>query len=382
MKVLVVLTLSLHGTPDAARLNRRAVSQQQRQQQQQQQQQLLQQSPGLIDGGGVGQVLPADPLEDCFEVPQSLCLQGDAGRSFVLSPKRVLPDLALWYQFDKSLPVDESGHWRHLTDPTFALSPLAVGPGILGHGSSAAFDGQAYRVVRSNEALETQSFTVALWLYLLQDSVGSWRTIFSKGADAEQLLPALLLWPDERRLHVRAAPRADISAGTLDAVGLMPLRRWTHIAVSCTGSVLRLYINGVKDGETILQEPPAGGGGDLYLGRDPWRAGTKAYLDDFRWYSRELSSSEIRALIFPSLTGMGADFVQLGCSSCAYSVAATGCESRRAHLCSLQELFAGGFHTARAMGWLAASPEVWYHGEVGLGAETSGQQKLGLCCTD
>jgi len=334
-----------------------------------------------------------DPLEACFEVPRSICLREDAvagaegegaGRSFIVGPAPALSDLVLWYQFDKSLPVDESGHWRHLTDSQGNLSPLTVGPGLLGRGGSASFDGRGYRTVAPSEAFDSPAFTVALWVYLREDSVGSWRTIFSRGSSPGQLMPALLLWPDQRRLHVRASLRADLHDGSLDSSGLLPLRRWTHLAVACTGSVLRLYVNGVKDGETILEEPlPTGGGGgggqsSLYVGRDPWRAGTKAYLDDFRWYSRALPPDEIRALVFPSLTGAAADFVHLGCSSCAFTEAVRSCGSR-SHLCSLQELYAGGFHVARVMGWLAASPSVWYRNEEGEDL-FSGEHRLGLCC--
>jgi hypothetical protein len=290
--------------------------------------------------------------------------------------------MVLWYQFDKSLPVDESGNRHHLTNYDDTLSPLPVGPGILGRGSSAAFDGHGdvKAVVRRNEALETESFTVSLWLYLMEDSVGGWRTIFNKASDPEKMTPALLLRPDSRRLHVRASPRAD--AGSVDGFGLLPLKRWTHIAVTWSGSVLRLYVNGLKDAEAILDQDggAASSGGDLYIGGDPWRAGIKAYIDDFRWYNRGLSPAEIRALTFPSLTGMGSEFVHLGCASCKFTEAVNSC-GQRAHLCSVQELFAGGLHTARSMGWLAASPEVWYHGDEGED-RFNGAHRLGLCCAN
>lgn len=326
---------------------------------------------------------PASPDEllrrGCFDIPGAACLRTAGGAGFIFGPESVPSDLLVWYRFDKSLPVDESGQGNHLVDPDGELSPLVVGPGILGRGGSAAFDGRAYRALQPTPTLEAQAFSVALWLYLREDSAGSWRTIFKKGEGAEELMPALLLWPDERRLQVRASPSADAVSAVVNSAGLLPLRRWTHIAVSCSvGGVLRLYINGAKDGEVIVESPRVVGGGELYLGRDPWHAGIKAYLDDFRWYSRALSADEIRALTYPSLTGMDADFVHLGCLACPFTEAVRSCGGRT-HLCSLQELFSGGFHTARAMGWLAASPEVWFHGEEGDGS-SSDVRKLGLCC--
>lgn len=331
-----------------------------------------------------------DPLDGCFEVGESLCIADHLGTSktFMFKPLATLLDLQVLYTFDKGLPVDESGHSNHLKDGNNMLTPLPVGPGIMGRGASAAFDGRQMRMLESWDDCRNgcESFTITLWVYLLEDSVGSWRTIFSKGVGPDELNPALLLYPDERRLQARMSPHAaetETGHGVLDSTGFLPLRRWTHIALTSTGGVMRLYINGQLDGEAIVgdtQAVPAlaGNQAPLRLGKDPWRAGFKGYLDDFRWYNRVLLSSEVRALTFPSLTGIGTDFVHLGCSECTFPEAVEKCKGD-SHMCSLQELFAGGFHTARVMGWLPPVPEVWYYNERGTDL-FAGQKKLGLCC--
>jgi hypothetical protein len=321
-----------------------------------------------------------DPLEGCLEVPQAICLEEADGRSFVVSPSQALPDLVLWYQFDKSLPVDESGHSHHLLDVDLALTPLVTGPGVMSRGGSGSLDGRAYRVASTEAgALSTPTFTVALWIFLLEDSVDTWRTIFNRAAGPDEMGPSLLLWPDTRRLRVGAGPR-----GNLDSSGLLPLRRWTHVTVTSTGSVLRLYVNGVKDSEAIFEAPAAGDdGSNLYIGRDPWRAGTKAYVDEFRWYSRALSSGEIKALTLPMLTGFAGDSIHLGCPMCTFVEAAASCgHIRGGHVCSLQELMRGGFHIARANGWLRGQRDVWYVHETTNDGLFNGDRKLGLCCVE
>jgi len=318
----------------------------------------------------------------CFAVPSTLCIEDDSGRNFVVERSYYPPDLLMWYTFDKSMPVDDGGQRRHLTDSKFGFSPMRAGPGANGHGASAAFDGRDYRTLRKTEALDTPAFTVMLWLFVRQDSVGSWRTIFSRGSEVGELLPALLLWPDERRLHVRVSPKADAGLGArLDSRGTLPLRRWTHVAIVCTGSVLRLYLNGVEDGNVVIEAPPAAHEGSiLYLGRDPWRAGTKSFVDDFRWYSRAVATDEIRAMLYPGLTGTAAaDLVTLACTSCRFPEAAQKCSSRQRHLCSMQELFSGALHSARATGWLTSSSEVWSSEDEGA-ERFDGRHKVGLCC--
>eukprot|EP00928_Gymnodinium_smaydae_P063095 TRINITY_DN46778_c0_g1_i1.p1 TRINITY_DN46778_c0_g1~~TRINITY_DN46778_c0_g1_i1.p1 ORF type:complete len:477 (+),score=70.97 TRINITY_DN46778_c0_g1_i1:87-1433(+) len=342
-----------------------------------------------------------DPLAECFEVPRSICLsRGVAGSAtgggVVMRPTATPPGLVLWYQFDKALPVDDSGNGRHLLDATGVLAPVNVGPGVMGRGASASFNGTSHGVVRGVEALASETFTAALWVYVLADSAGRWRTIFSLGSGADGLSPALLLRPDSMRLHARITKRGTGgSESVLESVGLMPLKRWTHLAVSCAGGVLRLYINGIKDGEVILDDgvPDVASSvgdsvgtdsqGGLYLGRDPWRAGISAYIDDFRWYDRPLAAAELKALTFPSLTGPGAEFTRLGCLSCSYAESALSCgRIRGSHLCSSEELLAGGLQTARAMGWLAVTPRVWHRSVHEEESYDPKEQKLGLCCLD
>ena len=75
--------------------------------------------------------------------------------------------------------------------------------------------------------------------------------------------------------------------------------------------------------------------GNIHLGRDPWRAGTAAYIDDFRWYNTALGEAEMGALTYPRITGMLGDrFVSLGCSSCTFTDAVKSCGKHK-HLCTL-----------------------------------------------
>jgi len=326
---------------------------------------------------------PSDPLQDCFEVPVGVCLEGPQGRTFVKQPTAKTDDLVIWYDFDKSLPVDESGYGHHLTNAGHGvLVQVPVGPGILGQGASLALDGAAYYQVPDSQDFSTPSFSIALWVYLLEDSTGSWRSIVLRGSSQDSYAPAILLAPAERRLHVRLG-FSDAFTGKLDSTGLVPMRRWTHISAVCGGDVLRLYVNGLQDSYIVLDGSWSGGSGPVQIGGDEWHGALKAFMDDFRWYNKQLSEAEVKALAYSSMTGISADFVRLGCTSCAYSDAVQRCEDAGDHLCSVQELYEGGYHVARAMGWLSISPDVWHPKGANVDSGYfSGAKKLGLCCAD
>lgn len=94
--------------------------------------------------------------------------------------------------------------------------------------------------------------TICFWIFLLKDSTGSWRTILHKGDTSKDLTPTIMLWPKERRLHVRVSTDQNANEG-LDSKSVIPLKRWTHLTISFSSQLLHLYINGMIDNEVILK---------------------------------------------------------------------------------------------------------------------------------
>lgn len=88
------------------------------------------------------------------------------------------------------------------------------------------------------------------------------------------------------------------------------------------------------------------------------------YLDDLRIYSTILKMRDIKILSAPSMNLWAEDFAMLGCDSCNFNqvyyffllfiqkfIKALNSCSENYHLCSIKELYAGGYHVARIMGW-------------------------------
>lgn len=333
--------------------------------------------------------LAAKFASTCLTLPSSLCLtseSGNATKTFKLSSDATPSALTAMFSFDHSHSVDESGNDNHMTVKDGAK--VVSGPGVGGKGAGASFDGEMFAKVPA-KALDSKTFTVAFWLFLRQDSIGRWRTIVSKGETEQEMTPTILLNADDRRLRVSFSSADDWNDGFVSS-GPLPLRRWTHLAltVSCDdggdSSLARLFINGVKDRQKVVNGEIVVNKGDLRVGRDEWRAGTISYVDDLRLYSRGLSEAEVLALQLPRVTGIpGERFASLGCLNCNRESAVKACDDvKHAHLCTLQELYAGGFHLARVQGWLTSNPEVHFSNDLHHHAADPTEMKLGMCCMD
>ena len=97
--------------------------------------------------------------------------------------------LIAYYKFDDGSGLDSSGKGIHATDPPPA------GPGHSPIGSGARFDGERMMTIPHSELFTSSDLTVSFWMYLLEDSSNSYRTIFRKVS------------PPARRRH--AAPQPD-----------------------------------------------------------------------------------------------------------------------------------------------------------------------------
>lgn len=236
--------------------------------------------------------------------------------------------------------------------------------------------------------IETSDISITFWVYLLEDSTGNWRTLIHKGDSVEELTPTIMLWPKERRLHIRVGTEIFWNEG-LESKALINMKQWVHIAVVISGQMIQLFINGNLDTQAILKGKVRMNTGQLHIGKDPWRPGVKCFMDELKIYKYPLRAQEIEAEAAINNPLIGSTYTILGCEACSFMQAMSACQENY-HLCSFSELYSGGYLIARKNGWFKFNTEVWAREsqtELELLANKNeignpNILKLALCCSD
>ena len=148
-------------------------------------------------------------------------------------------------------------------------------------------------------------FTVATWVYA--DSLSDWDRIFDFGSGESVYM--FLTPRNGSDGKIRFAIKDGGTEQQINTSASLSTRSWRHLAVTWSGGVGIVYLNGVEIGrnESMTLNPAAlGVTTQNYLGKsqysaDPYFSGR---LDDFRIYNRALSPTEISELTYvPSQLG-------------------------------------------------------------------------------
>jgi fibronectin type 3 domain-containing protein len=139
-------------------------------------------------------------------------------------------------------------------------------------------------------------FTVSTWIKL--NAVDSWSRIFDFGTGSSNYM---FLSPKNGATgYLRYAITTGSGEQQINSTTAITTGVWTHVAVSLSGTVGIMYVNGVEVGRNTAMtlKPSSLGSTTLnYIGKsqfsDPYLNGT---VDDFRIYNRALTATEIAKL--------------------------------------------------------------------------------------
>ena len=158
--------------------------------------------------------------------------------------------------------------------------------------SAYQFGSNRYIQVNSDSTLNlTNKLTMSAWIYLNANST-SWQSIFCKGETSSMNSPYALLI---RNYKITFLPNRTEYYSSMS----VPTEEWVHVAVVWNGSIIKYYINAVKDdNEDSYTNALNIFNNDLIIGKDApgaveWFNGN---LDDMRLYNRTLSDYEITQL--------------------------------------------------------------------------------------
>jgi DUF1680 family protein len=204
-----------------------------------------------------------------------------------VSGSSTLPDLLARYPFDNSA-ADASGNGRTatLSGTTWVTGRTT---GALGLNGSTA-----YASLPAGILAGAVDFSIALWVRL--DTVTTWSRIFDFGTGATA---NMFLTPRSSTGTVRFGITTSGAGGEqrIDGPAALAAGAWTHVAVTKSGGIGVLYVNGAEVARTTgLTIGPAALGSTTqnWLGRsqyaDPYLAGA---IDNLRLHSRALTASEV-----------------------------------------------------------------------------------------
>lgn len=202
-----------------------------------------------------------------------------------------------WYLFNEASgahAADCSGRGWHAT--------LANGPTrVAGKGGNAVnFDGTNDHVsLPAGVVGALNNFTISSWVHL--DAAATWSRVFDfgDGTDSYMFLTPSAGGADVVRYAITNS--GDAGEHRIDGTAALPTGAWTHVAVTLSGNLGILYVNGVEVGRNermSLKPLDLGTTAQNWIGRsqfasDPYLDGR---VDDFRIYSGAMSAGDIVAL--------------------------------------------------------------------------------------
>ncbi len=184
----------------------------------------------------------------------------------------------------------------------FAASELAGGAGwVAGHegGAVALASAAAYVNLPAAPVKNLADFTIACWVYL--DAISTWSRVFDLGSGERRYM---MLTPRSGAGTVRYAISTVHGYNTqmIEGSSPLPTGRWVHVAVTLSGALGTLYVDGAVAGsnaQMTLAPFDLGETTQNFLGRSQYSADPflRGRLDDFRIYHGALSAAEIASLV-------------------------------------------------------------------------------------
>ncbi|SOE74947.1 Alginate lyase [Burkholderia sp. OK233] len=167
-------------------------------------------------------------------------------------------------------------------------------------GNAVSLDGSSGYVSLPNSVVaDVSDFTIAAWVFW--NGGNAWARIFDFGAGTGRYL---FLTPKSSRGVMRFAITTNGGHGERGINGNVPLPtgQWAHVAVTLSGTVATLYLNGSVIGsaaDVVFTPWRVGPTAQSWIGRSQYAADPffNGSIDEFRIYRNAMSADQITALV-------------------------------------------------------------------------------------
>jgi autotransporter-associated beta strand protein len=146
-------------------------------------------------------------------------------------------------------------------------------------------------------------FTIAAWVK--PDSIATWQRIFDFGSSTSSYM--FLTTRPSTTGGLRFAITTGAGEQQVNTSAPLTVGVWQHVAVALRGSTATIYLNGTAVGTNTgvtLRPSSLGQSTNNFIGESQFSAdpALTASVDDFRIYSRGLTTAEVQALATPDVT--------------------------------------------------------------------------------
>jgi hypothetical protein len=184
--------------------------------------------------------------------------------------------------------------------PPVQPQPVTVGrvPGKFGSALSLDRTSTQYVKLPNGIVSNLHDFTIAAWVN--PGDISTWSRVFDFGSGTDIYMFLTVSSGTTPRFAITVGGNAAGAEQVIQAPQALPLGQWTHLAITLSGGVGRMYVNGapVAENDNMTLTPSSmGNTTQNYIGKSQYADPLlNATVDDFQIYDRALSADEIGGL--------------------------------------------------------------------------------------
>ncbi|HEY8937189.1 MAG TPA: LamG-like jellyroll fold domain-containing protein, partial [Cyclobacteriaceae bacterium] len=199
-----------------------------------------------------------------------------------------------WWPFNETTGSSIADVWG---GKTATLNAGTRVPGIQGSAINLAGTSTNYVSLPSGIVSSLTNFTISVWVK--PTTITNWMRLFDFGSGTTNYMFFAMSTGSTPRYAIRTP---SVGEKVINSSVALTTGKWSHIAITQSGSTAMMYINGVVVGSnTAMTLSPSSLGNTTlnYIGKsqfsnDPY---LNASVDDFRIYGRSLTASEISSVM-------------------------------------------------------------------------------------